>query len=253
MVFLDVYEKIYKQKVLPSSVISMGINFIKNIYEGKVDDYTHLKFTRYSRGRFEKEPITIKVTGKKVKVQTGPEYAEVLLRILADHAASEVSLKGKIISTKDINKRIESYDVEVLKKWGKKYDVSATIPAPKFKEMVYEFEDCYLLLTCESGGDKVKVKTALPKPGELKEKFVTADFTKEHMDDIKSEFLFDVSDFKKEASIKHTYVIDEIAVDESLIETDPERARLEAKRKGKIIRDKTIDGKNEISEIEMDV
>lgn len=227
----------------------MVINFMKKIVEGKSDETTHLKFVRYSKGHFEKEEIIIKVMGKKVQVQTGYEYIDVLLKILAEHATEDVSLKGKIISSKkDITKKLADHNIEVPGKRGNKYNVEATLSPEAFKSFVYDMDDCFLLLTVTSGSNSVKVKPGLPKPGDLKEKLATGKFDMSALPDIKEEFAFDTDDFKKELRVKHFYDIDDIIVDPALLESDPLKARLEAKRKGKVIRKKTIDGAEESTE-----
>ena len=231
----------------------MAMNFMKKICEGNPDELAHAKFTRFGVGEFEREEMMIKVSGKKIKVQTGPEYIDVLLRIFAHVVKEDATVKGRIISTKDVEDRIVENGLEIVKKRGKKYDVEGKLSVEAFRGLLENMSDCFLLFKADSGPNKVKTGQSLPKPGKLVEKFVTGEFDKDSMDMIKDEFLFDVDDFKKEAKFKHKYIIDDIAVDESLIETDPKRARLEARRKGKVIRETTIDGTESIKEYDLDV
>lgn len=228
-------------------------NFMKKLVDKNVDESTHMKFVRYSKGTFPKEEIIIKVTGKNIQVQTGPEYVDVLLKILADNTSEEVDAKGKILSSKDIVQKLKDYDVKIIGKRGNKYTVEKVFSASAFKNFVSEMDGIHLLLTVKSGLNTIKVKPSLPKPGNLKEKFAVAKFQKNLLPAIQEEFMFDGTDFKKEAKYKHTYEISEIAVDQTLLESDPLQARLQAKRKGKVIREKTIDGETERLEYNLEV
>ena len=68
------------------------------------------------------------------------------------------------------------------------------------------------------------------------------------------EFLFDIkTDGFKEAVIKNTYNITKIDLNEKLLKEDPLKARLEAKREGKLLREITVDGKVEKKEYVMKV
>ncbi len=231
----------------------MAMNFMRKICEGKPDDQAHAKFTRFGVGRFEREEVTIKVTGNKVKVQTGPEYIDVLLKILAEIVQEDVDVQGRIVSSKDVENRIEDHGLEIIKKRGKKYDVKGVLKKEDFAKLLDGMSDCFLLLKAASGKNKVKIGQSLPKPGKLVEKFATGEFSKDSSDMIKEEFLFDTDGFKKEAKLKHTYAIDDIAVDEELIKTDPAKARVEARRKGKVIREISIDGEDSVKEYPLDV
>ena len=103
---------------------------------------------------------------------------------------------------------------------------------------------------------KVK-KKAVPKIGKETEKFVNAIIDLKDENAVKDEFLFDIDSKDtnnfKEISIFNTYKIEEIVVDKKLIDSNPEKARLEAKRKGKLIRKIVIDGKESSKEYKMEV
>ena len=231
----------------------MAINFMKKIYENNPDEVAHNKFTRFGVGTFEREEITVKVTGKKVKVQTGPEYIDIILKIFSTLSNEDINVKGKIISTQNIEDKIKNNGLEITNKRGNKYEIEGVLSPEEFKNLLESMNDCFLLFNANSGVNKIKTGKSLPKPGKLIEKFVTGEFGKDSLDMIKEEFLYDGGDFVKEAKFKHTYLIEEIIVDDSLIEKDPKRARLEAKRKGKVIRESTIDGNENKIEFKLEV
>ncbi len=229
-------------------------NFIKDIVEGRIDDWTHRKFVRYSLGEFEKEQFIIKVSGSGVQIKAGYEYLDSIFKLMADLVDSDVSLNGVIQTTKDIFGELKEIGIEPEKVTGKKYTINSTITKDQFKKLVEKLSNYYLLLNLKSGDYSVSSKKSLPKPGNLGEKFLTAKFPVKDLKTVKDTYLFDANADKfKEAVIKHRYIIDSIDVDEKLVKSDPEKSRLEAKRVGRIIREITIDGKAETKEIKINV
>jgi len=85
----------------------------------------------------------------------------------------------------------------------------------------------------------------LPKPGgTIKPDFCSATLPLECL----NEFAWDVKDFKV-LSIRHVLHITDIRFSPELMKSNPARARLEAKRVGKIERILNIDGKEEKREV----
>ncbi|MBA3063832.1 hypothetical protein FP803_00145 [Candidatus Woesearchaeota archaeon] len=227
------------------------MNFIKKIYEKNVDEKVHKKFVRYSTGEFEKEEFMIKKGSSFVQIKAGFEYLDVMFDLMARCVNEDVSLNGIIITKNKIINELNEFGIEPKKVTGKKYTIQEIMNKKKFKEFVEKFNSCFLLLNLKSGKYSISVKKSIPKPGKLVEKFVTAKFDLKDLDLIKKEFLFDIkADNFKDISIKHTYIIDEIIIPEGF-KNNPEEARLNAKRKGRIIRKIEIDGKVEEKEMEL--
>ena len=227
------------------------MNFIRKIYEKDVDEKIHQKFIRYSTGEFEKEEFMIKKGSSFVQIKAGFEYLDVMFDMIAKCVNEDVSLNGVIITKNKIINELNEFGIEPKKVTGKKYTIEETMSKEKFKEFVEKFNSCSLLLKIKSGKYSISVKKSIPKPGKILEKFVTAKFGLKDLDLIKKEFLFDIKvDNFKDISIKHTYIIDEIIVPDEF-KDKPEEARLNAKRKGRIIRKIDIDNKTEEKEIEL--
>jgi len=235
----------------------MAINHIKNAYEKNIDDHTHHSFIRYSLGQFPKEPFTIKV-GSAIKIWGSFEYVNVFVRFLSKLAKSTINVKGTIPTMKDIKSDLETAGLDVdekrrtMGKKGMQYMVSGTISPEKAQKLFDDLAGCYLLLDLDSDKLKLKVKKKeTPKIGKATPKFATLALPKEFLKEVIEEFLFDhdIESFKA-AEITHTYLIDDIKVDEALVEKDPNRAREEAVRNGKIVRFVTIDGEEFKSEFD---
>jgi len=229
------------------------MNFIKNIKENKIDEWTHMKFIRYSPGTFEKETFKITKGSNFVQIKAGFEYLDVMFKLMADCVKDDVDINGVLVTKKDVIKDLEDMGIEILKKTGKKYTIKQTLSAAKFKEFVDKFSQYSLLFKIKSGRYSISVKKSVPKPGKVVEGFVSAKFELKDLDKIHDTFLFDWKDknFKK-AEIKHTYVIDDINIPKEF-ENDPAQARLKSIRKGKIIRTIDVDGKTEKVDIDMEV
>jgi len=226
------------------------MNFIKMIFEGNTDEHVHKKFVRYSKGEFHKEPFEIKV-GSKIQVRAGAEYLDAIFAYISQLVSDDVSVNGVIISKKDIKGELADLDIEPDKISGKKYTIKKDFSAEKFREFIEKFNEYSLLLNINSGDYSVSTKKSIPKPGKNVEGFVRAKFQGKDLEFLQKEFLFDFQGKFKHAIINHTYVIDNIKVDENLVKEDPVKARIEAVRCGKIIREMQIDGETSQTETEL--
>ena len=217
------------------------MNFIKKIFENKIDDLVHKQFTRFSKGQFERALITIKKS-KNLTIKTSYEFSNDFVDLIAQNTKEKLQVTGKIISLKDLEPKIE---VKYQKK-GKNFisEINTTMEPEQLKKLYEDFKDQYLLLTIKSKEFSLKTKTSIPKPGrEVKDDFCKLTLPLKFLD----EFLFDVHQDFKEAKIKHTYIIEEIIIPKEY-KNNFQLARLNAKRKGKIIREIILNGKKIIKE-----
>ncbi|HII29912.1 hypothetical protein COT48_06115 [Candidatus Woesearchaeota archaeon CG08_land_8_20_14_0_20_47_9] len=221
--------------------MTMAINFIKSIAEGKTDSYVHQKFVRYSMGEFEKEEFVIKCSGSSIQIQAGFEYVDALLRLIGELTDTGLEVEGVIVTTRDIRERLAGLSIEPVKITGKKYTIKEMMSREKFRRMLSGLSDCFLLLGVKAGSRSISVKQSIQKPGKLIEKFITARFERADYKRIKEEFLFDLKGDFKSAAIRHRYIVESIIVPEGL-GSDPTTARIKAKRKGRIERLTTVDG-----------
>ena len=222
----------------------MALNFIKAIINHQVDDYCHNKFIRYSLGEFEKEPFEVKRMKKNFSVKAGFEYYDVLQQFFLDNIQDCVTVNGKIIAQRDISSDLASLGIEPVKITGngKKAQISCSLINQEELTNIFEkLSDAFLLLDLSTGKDFLKMKKSFPR-GKLLPNFCKAKFDMSLFDKFKEEFLWDVGEFTKVA-ITHIYIVEDIKVSDELIKQDPARARREAKRKGKLIRELDLDGK----------
>jgi len=240
------------------------VNFIKCIAEGKVDEFAHRCFVRYGIGEYEKEPLKIIRSGSGVKLSGGFEYVNAFHRFLARLNNGEVTIKGVIITSKEITSLLKTLGIEPIDisqqrmKGTFKYELSQEVKAGVYKELVEKLYDCFLLLNVRTEDARVlKVKsTSTPKIGKPTPGFVSLLLLPEDFEIVVAEFLFDVpldeAMNARRVEILHTYIINEIEIPKEY-ENDPKMARLRGIRKGEIKRSVSLDGKLYQSTIPMEV
>lgn len=218
------------------------MNFIRKIFEKKVDDDVHLQFQRFSKGIFENRALVeITKTTKEVKIKTSYEFVRDLVDYLID--GNVKNLSGLIICTTDLRKLGFEFP-EVKQFMGvKKFDV-VNLTKDDVMSLMKKLPDALFLLSFETEKGSIKTKQKAPKSGKNADKEQKADFCALTTNDlgILYEFAFDFDKNFKKAIIKHTFVINEIIIPEEC-KNDFEKARKFAKRKGKIIRHMNLDGK----------
>ena len=213
------------------------MNFIRKIFENKADELVHQQFVRFGKGNYERALLTIKKS-KRLAIKSSFEFSNDFVELISQEASSDIEISGAIIALHEFSLDIENE----YSKRGKIYKADIkrqTIKKEKLKEIYEKFKFDFLLLNLEADNCSLKCKNSLPKPGgALKNNFCSAYFDNLS---VAKEFTFDVPDFK-ELTIKHVFEIDDLIIFKD-DEDDFAKARINAKRKGKIIRILSIDGK----------
>ena len=222
----------------------MRMHYIKEIFLGKPVDYMHNQFTRYGRGVFEGPRLTVK-NGPVIKAEGSIHYVNILGELIVQNSSQEFKVDGTINAKREIKVPLNT---------GKKnnkgdlhsVEVKDDIHSDGLKMIYNDYKDGNILMSLKqaSGKWKLACKKKLPKPGgKLDEKFCSALFETKALEDFIGEIMFDIKDKNfKEAEIKHEITIEEL-VGTPELKKDAAKFRLEAKRKGKIKRTVTVDGK----------
>jgi len=224
------------------------MNFIKKIFDNKIDHGIHLQFQKFSRGEFKNRAlIRLKSSGGKYTINTSSEFTNELVRNAAEKLGdNKTNVSGGIISTADLAGEL-SFKEKKQFQGVKKYVLDQEMSGKEILGLLTKFPRAFFALSFDVGGEKLKIKPKAPKagkPGSKGEDIPKVDFCKLITTDknIASSFIFERPDFK-EASINHTFVINEIVIPDELKKSnDFAKIREESKRKGKIIREATIDG-----------
>jgi hypothetical protein len=236
------------------------MNFIKKIFDGKIDESVHLQFQKFSRGEFRDRAIVrAKKSPAKYTIWTTAEFANELVKTVAEKLGNGKSrVTGGIISTVNL-KEIPKYqnllaNSKVKQFQGvKNYQIDLELTGTEIFEIVNAFPKAFFALSLSSGDSELKIKPKAPKSAKPKNKDgeqAKPDFCKLSTSDEKivKSFVFEKPDFK-EAEISHDFFIEQIVIPDFLKnEKDFAIVREKSLRKGKIRRRAVIDGKEMISE-----
>lgn len=228
------------------------MNFIKKIFEGKIDEEVHNQFKRFSKGEFDKRALVDISVSKQVKVKTTFEFVNWLARKLVESLSENVKMSGGIITTQDITSDIK-FEISGKKNYMgvKTFLFNTDVSKDDIISLMDKYPDAVFCLTFACDYGKIKTKVKSPKSGkpakktEEKPKADYCTFTTKDLNFAK-EFVFDVGGFKK-CFIEHVFVIEELVVPDEY-KNDFKLARIHARRKGKLIRKMNVDGKEIVKE-----
>jgi len=222
------------------------MNFIKKIDEKRIDESVHSKFIRFGKGEYHGRFVMNFWKTKNIKIKSSFEFANDFILICSDFGNCWIS--GVVLSKQDISKIMLKNNIKgnsETKKGGLYYENNIPLQEIK-KEQLQELEKAsyFTLLDVEGNGFKLKIKKKLPKPGKdeakTDDKFCQLEADEKYYPKIKEDFLWDLPESKK-IQLKHSIFVKEIIMPEG--EKDFAKIRELAKRKGKIIRNAYIDGK----------
>lgn len=235
-------------------------SFIKKIFEGKEDDgLIHSQFIKFSKGEFpNKAMIRAKNSSGKYTIATTAEYAKEIIIYLAEKLGdSSAMVTGAIISALDL----EGFDYKERKMamGVRKYMIEKEMTGNEILKLC-EIEKAFIALSFSTNDTSIVIKPKSPKSakgaGSKKNsnKKAKINFIKIKTNDknLVDSLIFDdeAKNFKK-IEIKHDFQITEIVIPETE-EEDFAKIRELAKRKGKIIRNLDINGKEVVKEAEFE-
>src|SRR3989344_6212322 len=230
------------------------MNYIKKIFDGKADNTVHKQFKRYGKGVYEnKAVIEINKSKNSLKIKTSFEFAEDFARYLGNTITEKTKINGGIITTKDIRNEI-NFQVDMKQFAGvKTFLLNNELSKEELFNLFNKFPDALFLLSFSTDYGNLKTKVKSPKsakPGKGDKDDIKADFCTFSTNDLNltREIAFDVEQDFKKLKIKHTFIIEELIVDEK-DKNDFVLARANAKRKGTIKRYLDIDEKLSEKEI----
>jgi len=138
------------------------MNFIRKIFEDRIDEETHRQFKRFSKGNFENRAvIEIAITGKGLKVKTSFEFVNDLTNYLVNTIKDKVHITGGIITTKDIKEGL-GFEISNIKQFAgvKTYHINADLSKSDILNLMDKYDAIYCLsFSTEYGTLKIKVKT----------------------------------------------------------------------------------------------
>lgn len=224
------------------------MNFVKKIFEGKIDGDVHMQFQKYSRGEFRnKAEIFAKQSKGKFTINASADFSNELVKDVAKKLGSEkTNVTGAVISTSDLTGKIKFKSKKQFQ-GVKNYGIDEEMSGNEILKLLDEFPKTFFALSFKTADTELKIKPKAPKsgkPGKENEERKKPDFCKLVTTDkhLGESFVFEKPDFK-EAEINHTYFIDEIKIPNELKnEKDFAVVREKSLRKGRIVRVAKVDG-----------
>jgi len=156
------------------------MNFIKKIFDDAVDESVHLQFQKFSKGEFRNRGlIEARKTGKGYSIKTSAEFANGLVRVVAEKLGEEnARVTGAIVSTQDLTGELEFKDKKQFQ-GVKRYLIDKEMSGTEIIGLLDKFPKNFFALTFEVGDMKLKIKPKAPKsgkPGKEKDGGPKADF-----------------------------------------------------------------------------
>src|SRR3989344_9286041 len=230
------------------------MNFIRKIFQNKADELVHKNFKRFSKGIYENRALVeIDIGKKSLKIKTSFEFAEDFARFLGNTIKDKTLVSGGIITKKDIRPELD-FEVGMKQFAGvKTFLINNEMSKDQLNNLFMKFPDALFLLSFSTDYGTLKTKVKSPKsakPVKGDKDDIKADFCTFSTNDLNltREIAFDVEQDFKKLKIKHTFIIEELIVDEK-DKNDFVLARANAKRKGTIKRYLDIDEKLSEKEI----
>jgi hypothetical protein len=232
----------------------MAIFFIKKIWQNEIDESVHSQFIRFSRGRFENKFVTNISRNGKCKLSSTFEMTNNLV-IFVSSLTSKIKASGIVLTKEDPEPIMEQLGIKgTCRKKAAVFEIQMDTELTANQVKGLSDKAYAMLLDCIGDGIQLKMKKKkLPQPpkgpeSKVDEKFCVLELDMKYWTKLKEEFAFDIQDFKK-AGIRHAVEIKDIILPQG--EKNFEKIRLNAKKKGRIIRKITADGKE--TEVEKDI
>lgn len=227
-------------------------NFLKDTFEKKENESAHDELIKFGRGTFQsKYIIEAKKTKNALSIKTSSEFANFLVRYCLSGVKENLDVKGVITATFDVSSKAEFEISEVKNAMGVKKAIIETQASPeKIIKLMNDFPRAFFALSFKGPKGELKIKPKSPKSGKPSpkgEKEPKAEFCSLKTSDLSivNELFFDCINFNN-VSINHTIHIEDIEIPKGI--SDPVKVRENSKRKGKIIRNKNVDGVESKSE-----
>jgi len=227
---------------------------MKKIFERNFDDEIHSAFLKFGRGEYKYKFLAEgKKQASKWSLKTGPEFVNMIVKKCLEKVGGDVAVKGIIVSTHDLR---DEFDFEIVKASNfqgvRKFQINTTLNPATILDLMERYPRVFFALSFSGEDFALKVKAKAPtsgKPGKEKEDGPAADFCTLKTKDsgIVKDLFFDVDEFK-EVKVNHLINVTDIVYPSNMDELKPTEIREQAKRKGKIFRKITIDGKEKVNE-----
>jgi hypothetical protein len=228
------------------------MHYIRQFFTGDVEGWVHDLFTRYGRGDFL-GPVCEAEVKKSVKFKGSFEYISAFGEAVCS-IGEDLSVDGGLFSKEDFRPMLDGLGVDYSdkskpKKGAYAVEINGVYPSSVVYDIFSRAPYAQPFLNLKCGKASLKCKKKPPKPGKDKDlSFMGGEVPLDALPNLK-DILFDVGDFTK-VKVENTFIIERLIIPPGL---SPDKARLDAKRAGKIKRVVIADEKEISSECQFEV
>jgi hypothetical protein len=233
---------------------------IKKIFENDFDEEIHSAFLKFSRGEFKNRYlIEVKKQKDKWAIKTSAEFANFLVKKCLEKGGNEkIPMKGIIVSTLNLGDDELGFEIKKRSNFQgiRKLQIDTEIYPRKILDLMEKYPRVFFALSFATLDCQLKIKPKAPKsgkPGKKDGEGPKVDFCslKTKDNEIIRNLLFDV-DLGDISEVKATHIIkvEDIVYPEDMDNLKPEEIREKSKRKGIIVRNLIINGKEKVIEHE---
>lgn len=234
------------------------MNFIKKIFDGRIDDSVRLQFQKFGKGEYrDRALIEVKKSGNKHHIKTSSEFANELVKITAEKLGEKkTNVSGAVVSTSDLKNELKYKEIKQFQ-GVKRYLIDGEMSGKEILGLLEKFPKTFFALSFSFDNEVLKIKPKAPKSGKpgKDDDLPKAGFCslKTNDQNTAKSFVFEKGDFSR-ANVGHNFFVTSLEIPEELKKSsDFAKMREESKRIGKVVRKAIIDGKEIISEKEFRV
>lgn len=228
---------------------------IQKVFDQIFDEEVHNDFIKFSRGLFkDRYLIEAKKQANKWAIKTSAEFANDFVKACMKKEKNNFKVTGIISTTLDIKEEIPFEISKISQFQGvKKYVINTEIHSNQILDLMEKYPRVFFALSFKGEDFQLKIKAKPPKSGSSNKKDdeeKKADFCTLKTDDkeLLNQIFFDVGLDWKEARINHTLEINEIIYPDNFEKLKPSEVREFSNRKGRLIRNISLDGINQKKE-----
>lgn len=228
-------------------------NFIKKIFDKKIDDWVHVQFQKFSRGEFnDKALVRAKFSAGKYSIDTTAEYARELVKMFAEKLGDKSThVTGALVSALELSDF--KYESKSSAMGVRKYNIDRDMTGKELVNLCDSINKAFFGLSFKVGDEELKIRAKSPKSAKgassakKEDADLKIDFCKIKTTDknVLLNLLFDndIPGTWKKIEVRHNFLINEIVIPPELKgEKDFAVVREKSLRKGKIQRSLNIDG-----------
>ena len=140
------------------------MNFIKKIFDGRIDESVQRQFRKFGRGVYERRAVMDVSVGKELKIKTTYEFANEFVRFLAGTIKNKAHVSGGVITSKDV-RSAGIFEIKDVKQFAgvKTYLIDSELTKEQILKALDLFPDAVFCLSFSTEYGSLVTKVKSPK------------------------------------------------------------------------------------------